>query len=473
MRRHLLRLYGIGGESAMDKLMDNRWFLKGISLLLALMLYMSTGLETNSSGDFNESLFPVGDTTETISDVDLSVYYDQEKYIVSGIPETVDVTLEGPNNVVAPTKVKQEFEVFVNLRGYPPGTYTVPVQYSGIPSNLKVKMKPEKIQVTIQKKAVKSFPVEVKYLNENQAGEGVTFEKPVVKPNAVEVIGTEEELAQIALVRAYVDLKGVNKTTTQQAEIVLYDKDGNRLDLKTNPSKINVTVPIATASAEKTVPLKVVPKGNLQEGLALTNITVEPAEVKITGSKEVLDTIDSLEGVEVDLSKITGSTTFDASVLLPEGVKSASPSKVKVTVNVQKQESKQNQNQNQNQNQKQKQKQKTLDNIGLQVNGLSDNLNLKFVNPETGKISVDVTGEESIVDKVTAEQLKASISLQNLSAGTYNVPIAVSGPDGVSLKPKQETVKVELVEKDNPPEETSGQPEEGTGDQENQGNVEE
>lgn len=460
MRRHLLRLYGIGGESAMDKLMDNHWFLKGISLLLALMLYMSTGLEKNSSEDIRDSLFPVGDTTETISDVDLSVYYDKEKYIVSGIPSTVDVTLQGPNNVIAPAKIKRQFEVFVNLRGYSPGTYTVPVQYSGIPSNLKVKIKPAKIQVTIQKKVTKSFPVEVKYLNENQAGEGVTFEKPVVKPSEVEVIGTEEELAQIALVRAYVDLKGVNKTVTREAEVVLYDKNGKRLELKTNPSKISINVPVSSASAEKTVPLKVVQKGSLQEGLTVTSIKVEPTEVKLVGPKEVLDTIESLEGVEVDLGKITESTTFDASVLLPEGIRNVTPSKVKVTVNVQKQAS--------------KQKSKTFDDIGLQVIGVSEKLDVKLLNPETGKVSVDITGDENIVDKVTADQIKASISLQDLIAGTHDVKIAASGPEGVTVKLKQENAKVELVEKENPDQETQGESngEEGNQEQADQENVE-
>ncbi|WP_369901468.1 YbbR-like domain-containing protein [Bacillus manliponensis] len=444
----------------MDKLMDNHWFLKGISLLLALMLYMSTGLEKNAAGDFKDSLFPVGDTTETISDFSLAAYYDKEKYIVSGIPSTVDITLQGTNTDLAQVKAKKQFEVFVNLRGYSTGTHTVPVQYSGIPNDLKVKIKPEKIQVTIQKKAAKSFPVEVKYLNENQAGAGVTFEKPVVKPNTVEVIGTEEELAQIALVRAYVDLKGVNKSVTREAEVVLYDKNGKRLELKTNPAKINITVPVSAASAEKTVPIKVVQKGSLQEGLTVTNIKVEPAEVKITGPQEVLNAIEFLEGVEVDLSKITESTTFDASVLLPKDVRNVTPSKVKVTVNVQKQA--------------EKQTSKTFDDIALQVNGLSEKLNIKLLSPETGKISVDIIGEASIIEKVTAEQIKVSISLQNLSAGTHNVKIEASGPEGVTIKLKQENAKVELVEKENPDQETQGQtnPEEGTEQQPDKENQE-
>ncbi|MFD0769418.1 YbbR-like domain-containing protein [Bacillus sp. CGMCC 1.60114] len=424
----------------MDKLMDNHWFLRGISLLLAIMLYMSTNLDKNVSGNFNPSPFPVGDTTETISGVPVSAYYDEDKYIVSGIPENVTVTLEGQNNVVAAAKVKRQYEVFVNLRGYTPGTYEIPLKYSGVPSNLHLKVQPAKIKVTIQKKEVKSFPVEVKYLNENQLQAGTVVDKPTVKPNTVEVAGTEEELSRIALVRAYVDLKGVNKTVTKEAKIVLYDKDGNRLDLKTGSSTVNVTIPVS--SPEKTVSLGVTKKGSLQEGITVTKIKVEPSEVKIYGSKEVLDNITSLDGVEVDLSKITESTTFDASVSLPKGVTKAEPSQVKVTVEVQKQQS------------------KTIDGIPLQVNGLSDLLTMKLLDPANEKISVDIFGDASVVEKVDAAQIKASINLGNMDVGTQDVPIQITGPDNVTLELKQKNAKVELAKKkEEAGKEVQGQPE--------------
>ncbi|MDC2867099.1 MULTISPECIES: CdaR family protein [unclassified Bacillus (in: firmicutes)] len=433
----------------MDKLMDNHWFLRGIALLLAIMLYMSTNIDKNVSDNFNPSPFPVGDTTETISGVPVSAYYDEDKYIVSGIPEKVSVTLEGQNNVVAAAKVKRQFEVFVNLRGYTPGTYEVPLKYSGVPNNLHLKVQPAKIQVTIKKKEVKSFPVEVKYLNENQVQKGTVIDKPIVKPGTVEVAGTTEQLSQIALVRAYVDLKGINKTVTKEAQIVLYDKDGNQLDLKTDSSTVNVTVPVS--SPEKTVSLDVTKKGSLQEGITVTSIKVEPSEIEIYGSKDVLDNITSLEGIEVDLSKITESTTFDASVSLPKGVTKADPSQVKVTVEVRKQQ------------------RKTITDIPLQVNGLSDLLTMKFSDPQNGKISVDVSGDASIIEKISADQIKASINVGNMSAGTHDVPIQISGPNNVTLELKQKNAKVELAKKQDTGHEVQGQPEQPT----NKGNEQE
>ena len=84
MKKRLLRLYGIGGESVMDKLMENHWFLKGISLLLACMLFMSATLtEKNTTA----SILPfVNEAKETLTNYPITLKYDEEKYIVSGIP---------------------------------------------------------------------------------------------------------------------------------------------------------------------------------------------------------------------------------------------------------------------------------------------------------------------------------------------------------------------------------------------------
>ncbi|WP_243525451.1 CdaR family protein [Bacillus pseudomycoides] len=433
----------------MDKLMENHWFLKGISLLLALMLYMSTNLSDKSAAENKStSPFPTGDITETVSNIVVAVNYDEDKYIVSGIPKYVKVKLEGSKNVITAARSQREFGVSVDLRGYSTGTYDVPLKYTGMESNLKVTVQPESVKVTIQNKAKKSFPVEVKYSNESQMPGGSLVEKPTIKPGTVEVIGTEEELAQVALVRAYIDLKGITKTVTKTAEIVLYDEEGRKLDLQTTPSKVSVTIPVSnsttTNNIEKTVPLTYVKKGSVPEGLAVTNIGIEPKEVTISGPKDVLDNIKSLEGVEVDLSKIKESTTFDASVLLPKGVTNVSPSQVKVSVEVQEQKNT---------------KHKTIDGISIQENGLSDEFTLQLLSPQSGKISVDISGEASIVDKITAEQITASINLQNVSSGTHDISIQVSGPNNISIEAKQKSAKVTLVKKEKNDQEVQGKPE--------------
>ncbi|MBD2823077.1 YbbR-like domain-containing protein, partial [Xenorhabdus sp. 42] len=103
------------------------------------------------------------------------------------------------------------------------------------------------------------------------------------KPDTVEVVGTKEEIESISSAKAYVDLKGVNKTVTKTPEVTLYNKEGKRLNVRTSPSKISVTLNVATQTTanntEKTVPVTYTKKGSLPEGLTVTNISVEPREV--------------------------------------------------------------------------------------------------------------------------------------------------------------------------------------------------
>ncbi|HEQ3527895.1 TPA: YbbR-like domain-containing protein [Bacillus cereus] len=442
----------------MDKLMENHWFLKGISLLLACMLFMSATLTEKNT---TSGILPfANDTKETLTNYEINLKYDEEKYIVSGIPaEGVKVKLEGPKASVATAKAKKQFDIPIDLRDSPKGTYEISLKTNGLPDDVKGTVQPSTIKVTLHEKARKYVHVDLKLSNEDQMPAGATLEKSSIKPDTVEVVGTKEEIESISSAKAYVDLKGVNKTVTKTPEVTLYNKEGKRLNVRTSPSKISVTLNVATQTTanntEKTVPVTYTKKGSLAEGLAVTNISVEPREVTIAGPKDILDNIQSLEGVEVDLSQLTESTTFDASVLLPKGVTSAKPNQVKVSVGVQK--TKQT-------------KTKTIDGIPIQKNGLSKDVTAQLISPQDGKISVDISGEASIVDKITAAQITAVINLQNVSSGTKDISIQVSGPDNISIEPKQKSAKVTIVKKEKPDKEVQGngqQPDSNT-NQENQ-----
>ncbi|MCQ6343116.1 CdaR family protein [Bacillus cereus] len=442
----------------MDKLMENHWFLKGISLLLACMLFMSATLTEKNT---TSGILPfANDTKETLTNYEINLKYDEEKYIVSGIPaEGVKVKLEGPKASVATAKAKKQFDVPIDLRDSPKGTYEISLKTNGLPDDVKGTVQPSTIKVTLHEKARKYVHVDLKLSNEDQMPAGATLEKSSIKPDTVEVVGTKEEIESISSAKAYVDLKGVNKTVTKTPEVTLYNKEGKRLNVRTSPSKISVTLNVATQTTanntEKTVPVTYTKKGSLAEGLAVTNISVEPREVTIAGPKDILDNIQSLEGVEVDLSQLTESTTFDASVLLPKGVTSAKPNQVKVSVGVQK--TKQT-------------KTKTIDGIPIQKNGLSKDVTAQLISPQDGKISVDISGEASIVDKITTAQITAVINLQNVSSGTKDISIQVSGPGNISIEPKQKSAKVTIVKKEKPDKEVQGngqQPDSNT-NQENQ-----
>lgn len=239
------------------------------------------------------------------------------------------------------------------------GTHQVPLQYRNLSEKLEVNIEPSEASVTIHERITKDFPVDVDFINQGQMENGYQAEKPIVKPNIVKVTGARELIDSIALVKARVDLKDANESIEQQSKVTVYDREGNALNVEVEPAVVDVSVPVT--SPNKSIPLRINRKGSLKENLSITNVTAEPNEVTIYGPKDVLDEIDFIDKVDLDLTKITESTTVEVDVPVPDGVKRVVPEKVKIKVEVEKEE------------------QVTFTNVPINNIGLSEGLEMEFV----------------------------------------------------------------------------------------------
>ena len=81
----------------MDKFIDSPWFLRLTALFLAIMLFLTVKSEDQSNRN------TVGDVFDLIQDVPVEVYYDTENLVVTGVPDMVNMTIEGPANIVCTT----------------------------------------------------------------------------------------------------------------------------------------------------------------------------------------------------------------------------------------------------------------------------------------------------------------------------------------------------------------------------------
>ena len=105
------------------------------------------------------------------------------------------------------------------MRDSEKGTYEVSLKTNGLPDDVKGTVQPSTIKVTLHEKARKYVHVDLKLSNEDQMPAGATLEKSSLKPDTVEVVGTKEEIESISSAKAYVDLKGVNKTVTKRPKL--------------------------------------------------------------------------------------------------------------------------------------------------------------------------------------------------------------------------------------------------------------
>nr|WP_290908482.1 CdaR family protein [Anoxybacillus sp.] len=408
----------------LDNLMNNHWFMKIFALLLAIMLYMSVNIEgkESKSGITRNS---IGQTdVETVTNVPVVTYYDEQNLVVSGVPKTVNVTLEGPASIVKPTALQRDFEIYVDLANLELGTYTVPLKYKNISDKLKVTIEPSTAKVTIQEKVSRDFSVDVDFIHKSKLVDGYSVEEPIVKPSVVTITGAKDEVERIALVKARVDLDGAVDTVKQESRVRAYDREGKLLNVNINPSVVEVTVPIKSPS--KSVPLKINRVGTLKEGLSIVKIEAVPNEVTIFGPKDKIDPIEFIDGITVNLDDITSDTTLEVPVPLPEGVKSVDPAKVKIHIQVQQEET------------------KTFSSLPIHVVGLGDQYNVQFLNPKDGNMDVQVYGAPSVLDSIRADDLQLYVNASELGIGEHDVEIEVNGPQNITWKLPSNKAKIRI-----------------------------
>lgn len=408
----------------MDKFMDNPWFMKGVALVLALLLFSSV-----SDGQGNESQeknVPANQQEETIKDVPVNSYFDTKNFVVSGVPESVDVTITGPKSIVQTTMSLKNFEVFVDLTDAKIGSQTVKLEVKDISDKLEVTIKPDTAKVTLQEKITKEFKVEAEF-NQNLLDEGFTSLAPEVEPSTVEITGAKADVEKISYVKATVDVDGpIEETITESAKVLAFDQQLNKLNVTINPESVKVTIPIKNTN--KTVPINIVQKGTLPNGIEIDSIVLDSKDVKISGDEDVVKETENVR-VEVDLSKIDGDTVISIPVIVPEGITKVTPDVVKATIKVNKQE------------------QKTISGVSIKTEGLSEGYDILFRDPTDGKISFIVTGTSEAIKSLTEVDFQVSLNVTNLGEGDHEVPIAASGPNNVTVKLEKERAKISIVKK--------------------------
>lgn len=405
----------------MDKWVSSSWFVKIVSFFIALMLYMMVNME-----DVNNQpgvLPAISNATHQIEEVDLNVYYNEDEFEISDIISNVQVNLRGPQNVITLFNfARPSYEVFVDLRNLGPGTHYVKIQHEGFPGELQVVTAPQTVRVTIEEKRTVSFPITIDIVNEKDLSEGYTLGDPIVSPSTVEITAATSILDQIAVVKASVDVSGAKETINKSVPIKVYDENG-QLDLNINPAVVDVKVPVT--SPNKEVPLKILQKGDIGEGLSIRSIEAEPSKITIYGPKEVINEIDYIE-VETDISDITESTTLEVEVSLPEGLEEVSPTVINVAIEVDVEASIQ------------------FENVEIEVVGLSDRMNTNFKAPLDGVVNIAVKGSPMLVEQITAQDIRAYADLSRLSIGTHTVPIQITGPPNVRVIPEEKEIEVTI-----------------------------
>jgi YbbR domain-containing protein len=410
----------------MEKLLNSSWFAKIIAFLLALMMYTVVSMETQEEAA-NRSLWTkISTNSETLQNVEIKPYFNEDQYVLTDMPASVDVTLTGSTRLITKaTKVDKAFEVYIDLTGVEPGLKRVKVQVRNLPEGLKAKVNPDYVDVTLHKKVTRELSVNVDLKNMRKLPEGYTAGEVEFFPKSVQVTGAEGMVDEISFVTGFVDVGKANESIKTKVPLRAYNQQGDIIDVQITPEVADVSVPIK--KPQKTVPISVVTSGELKQGLSLTSIKTDPEEITLTGTTSALDRYESYKGISIDLSEITKDTTFNMNITAPEGIEAVSQKEVKVTIDVEENEVT-----------------RTFKDVPIQLLGLEDGKKATLLNPQDGLVDVTVKGRKETVDALEKSDLLGVVDVSKLVQGKHEVKIDWNNPADIDLTDSVQEASVEI-----------------------------
>lgn len=425
----------------MDRILNNKWSIRIIALLLAAILFTSVNANNNNATTFSTTS---SSDTEVIENVPVKVYYDKTNLYISGVPETVTVTLSGPRSIVQSAKAQQDFTVYADLKNASIGTQEVKLKVKDASDRLKVKINPATVNVNVQEKVTKKFSVDVE-LSKSVVADGYQAGTPIIDPKKVSITGAKDTIEQIAYVKATLENDGKHKSEfTDKATVSVFDSNLNKLDVDVSPQEVEVTVPVEKVG--KSVPIKIKQEGTPESDIEISSMTLDKVEVVVVGDDTVLDKIKEIE-IPIDVTKIKADTVKEVTVPVPTGAKSVQPTTIEVKIKTVKKSEATNktttskeenttspdENTTDDSEEKDTKISKSFPNMQVYMSGLKNTFDSQMVTPANGKVSVTITGEKKIVDDIAVKDLSVIANLSKSKAGDYSVPLELTGlPDNVA-----------------------------------------
>ena len=309
-----------------------RWLTKKNTLvILSLVLALGFFFVVDS-----KSIILVDSSAEVLYDQKVEATYNREAYVVEGLPETVDVTMIGGTAELYLAKQLASGTVKVDLTNYKEGTHKVNLKYDSTINSVNYKLDPSSVTVIIYPKVSKTVNVDVDILNKSVLDSKLAIQNVTIDQEEVIIKGAEHTLEKVSTVKALVDIKNIidpkaGVTTLNDVKLVAYDNEGNVVDVEIVPSKVTATVSIVSPSKE--VPIKVIPKGTVAFGKAISSMTSNVSKVTVYGEESVLEDLQYIP-IEIDVNGLSENKTYDVKINKPQGVRDISETDAQVSISL-------------------------------------------------------------------------------------------------------------------------------------------
>ena len=408
--KFIYRLMSLGKDQngKLEKILNRPIILLYISLLCSILIFCLIDKKIITLVD-NEAEIITGQT--------INMIYNEESYVVEGLPETVDITLIGTKSNLYLAKQLGDHQVVLDLTGYSAGAYKVKLKYNhSLMNNINYKLDPSTVAIKISKKESQVFNLTYDLLNQKKLDSKLSIKSVTLDKSEVTVKGSKETLATVANVKALIDLEKAGLTskgefTVDSITLVAYDNEGNKVpNVEIVPNKISANIKVDSYSIE--LPVKIVTTGTVTTGYALSSISSSVTKVTVYGEQESLEKLTNIEA-KIDISDLNSDKTFNGIVLTkPAGVREMSETTTSITITLDSETSKE------------------FTDIAVESKNLASGYIVSAASENDRVITVTVKGVASALENLEQSKIKAYIDLSGYTTpGTYDVDVKIEVDD--------------------------------------------
>lgn len=325
-----------------------------------------------------------------------------------------------PGDVVVYLKGRQEdldkltrndFEAYIDfdkVTGLEDSSLTVELRATNVENVTIVKIEPETVPIELEWRENKIFDVAVKFTGELE--EGLYLSGYSRFPSTRSFTGREGQVNQISDVYVEVDLSGVSGNTVLHQQCRIADENGRELNRVWPEQVVDITLEVS-----KDVPVVANVTGSPAEDYYVRYITTTPETVRINGTKEALEQVDSLYTDNMDINNFRHSVAQERSILVPNNVRISANALPRAIIDVTIFKYLYTQD-------------ISLNKLRVEIINNDEQYRYEIVESE---IPLLLKGKVDDITSLDSSQINAVIDVYGLTPGTHAVSTIVTLPEGI------------------------------------------
>lgn len=369
------------------------------SLMLAFFIWM---VATTQADPIEERRLP--------QQIQVQVINDPGVVVVEPVARNVVVTLRAQQSVLS-ALTSEDIIVRADLTGMGPGRHTVDLE-TILSRRAHADTQPRVLTVVLEE--VQTQQVEVRADILSMPPPVYNVERIRFTENQVRVSGAASKVEEVVAVEVELDLSNQRSTLETDMRLIPVDANGAPVaDVTLEPQSVDVTVEIVRREDVREVFITPnIDVTSLPEGFVLSSINFDPKTVLIVGSQDELAALpDRLFTERIDLAGRTEDFEISVPLAFPDQpLPLLGNQNITVIVNIAAQTAN-----------------RQFEDISVNVIGLANDQSAQ-ISPD--QVTVLVTGPQSALEAMVADDIRVVVDVQGLTPGTYELTAVGSSRGG-------------------------------------------